>query len=159
MTNRIKWLEWGKEAFERAKKEDKPILLDIYGVWCHWCHVIDQTTYSDPDIINIVNDKFVPVHVDTDKNPHVNKRYNQGGWPSTVFLTPTGQIITGATYIPPDSLKDMMFKVIDAFKDMKFQEVVSENKRLKIDDNVKIDNKIIKKIMDDMLIIIELKSV
>src|SRR3989338_4223210 len=110
MKSEIKWLEWNKKTFEQAKGEGKPVLLDIYGVWCHWCHVIDQTTYLDPDVIRIVNDKFVPVRVDTDKRPDVNKRYNQGGWPSTVFLAPNGQIITGTTYVPADMLKDIMLR-------------------------------------------------
>jgi len=148
---KINWNEWNKESFQKAAKEKKPILLDIHGVWCHWCHVMDQTSYSDPEVIEIVNKDFIPIKVDTDKSPDINKRYNQGGWPSTVFLTPTGQIITGTTYIPPDSLKDMMFKIVDTFKDLKFQEVVSEGKKLDIDTNVKIDNKIIEKIMEDML--------
>lgn len=147
---KITWNEWNKETFEKAAKEKKPILLDIHGVWCHWCHVMDQTSYSDPEVIEIINKDFIPVKVDTDKGPDINNRYNQGGWPSTVFLTPTGQIITGATYVPPDSLKDMMFKVIDAFKEMKFQEVVSEDKKLKIS-NVKLDNNIIEKIMGNLL--------
>ncbi|MCH8003778.1 MAG: thioredoxin domain-containing protein [Nanoarchaeota archaeon] len=148
---KINWNEWNKETFQKAAKENKPILLDIHGVWCHWCHVMEQTSYSDPEVIEIVNKDFIPIKVDTDKGPAINKRYNQGGWPSTVFLTPTGQIITGTTYIPPDSLKDMMFRVIDTFKDIKFQEVVSEGKKLIIDNNIKLDNKIIEKIMEDML--------
>lgn len=147
----IGWNEWNKETFQKAAREKKPILLDIHGVWCHWCHVMDQTGYSDPEVIEIISKDFIPIKVDTDKNPDVNKRYNQGGWPSTVFLTPTGQIITGTTYVPPDTLKDMMFKVIDAFKDMKFQEIVLENKKLEIDNNIKLDNKIIENIMEDML--------
>ena len=148
---KINWQEWTKETFQKAAKEKKPILLDIHGVWCHWCHVMDQTSYSDPEVIEIVNKDFIPIKVDTDKNPDVNKRYNQGGWPSTVFLTPTGQIITGATYVPPDSLKDIMFKVIDTFKEIKFKDVILEDKKLKVDNNVKLNNKIIENIMEDML--------
>jgi len=147
----INWNEWNKESFEKAAKQKKPIILDIHGVWCHWCHVMDQTTYSDPEVIEIINKDFIAIKVDTDKGPDVNKRYNQGGWPSTVFLTPSGQIITGATYVPPDSLKDMMFKVIDAFKEMKHQEVVLEDKKLIINNDVKLDYEIIKKIMEGMI--------
>ena len=148
---KINWQEWNKETFEKSAKENKPILLDIHGVWCHWCHVMDQTSYSDEEVIEIIYKEFIPIKVYTDKRPDINKRYNQGGWPSTVFLTPTGQIITGTTYVPPDSLKDVMFKVIDTFKEMKFQEVVLEDKKLKIDDNVKLDNKVIEKIMGGMI--------
>ena len=149
--NQIKWLSWSKESFEKAAREKNPILLDIHGVWCHWCHIIDQRTYSDPDVIKIVNDKFVPIRVDTDKRPDVNKRYNQGGWPSTVFLAPNGQIITGTTYIPADTLKDIMLKVIDAFKEIKTADIKLENKRLKIDNNAELNEKIIEKIMENML--------
>ena len=148
---KINWNEWSKEAFEKASKEKKPILLDIHGVWCHWCHVMEHTSYSDQEVVEIINKDFIPVKVDTDKRPDINKRYNQGGWPSTVFLAPNGQIITGATYIPPDSLKDMMFKVIDAFNEMKLSEVTLEDKKLKIDTGVKLDNSIIEKIMENIL--------
>ena len=151
MKSEIKWLEWNKETFKQAKEEDKPILLDIYGVWCHWCHVIDQTTYSDPDVVRIVNDKFVPVRVDTDKRPDVNKRYNQGGWPSTVFLVPNGQIITGTTYVPPEMLKDIMLKVIGTFKEIETLGIKLENKQLKIDDDIELNGKIIERIMENML--------
>jgi len=148
---KINWQEWNKETFEKAAKENKPILLDIHGVWCHWCHVMDQTSYSDEEVIEIINKNFVPIKADTDKKPDVNKRYNQGGWPSTVFLTPTGQIITGATYVPVDSLKDMMFGVIETFKNIKHQDIVLKNKKLIIDNNIKLDNKIIGNMMEDML--------
>jgi len=148
---KIKWNKWDKETFEKAAEGKKPIILDIHGVWCHWCHVMDQTSYSDQEVIEIINKDFIPIKVDTDKGPDVNKRYNQGGWPSTVFLTPTGQIITGATYVPPDSLKDMMFNVIDTFKEIKFKDVNLEDKKLKIDNNVKLDNKVIEKIVGNFL--------
>ena len=139
---KINWQEWNKETFEKAAKEKKPILLDIHGVWCHWCHVMEQTSYSDNEVIEIINKDFIPIKVDTDKRPDINKRYNQGGWPSTVFLTPTGQIITGTTYVPPDSLKDIMFKVIETFKETKFTEVKLEHKKLGIKDVELIKKKI-----------------
>lgn len=107
---KINWLEWSEEAFEKAKREDKPILLDIYGVWCHWCHVQDES-YSDPIVIELVNEKFVPIKVDTDKRPDINERYNQGGWPTTAFLTPDGALISGATYVPPAELASMLEQI------------------------------------------------
>src|SRR5437870_989876 len=78
LLNKIQWLEWGKESFERAKSLGRPILLDITGSWCHWCHVMDNTSYSDPAVIDLVNKNFIPVRVDTDKRPDVNRRYNMG---------------------------------------------------------------------------------
>ena len=146
---KISWLEWNKEAFEKAEKENKPVLLDIHGVWCHWCHVIDNTTYSDQEIIEYVNENFISIKVDTDKRPDINKRYNQGGWPTTAFLTPSGQIITGAAYIPPDAFKDLMFKVTDIFKDIKIKNhegIKAKSKKLEIK-NKALD----KKIVDDIL--------
>ena len=77
-------------AFERAKSEDKPILLSISAVWCHWCHVMDETSYSDQGVIEAINRNFVPIRVDNDRRPDVNARYNMGGWPTTAFLAPDG---------------------------------------------------------------------
>ena len=106
----IDWYEWGEAAFERAKAEDKPILLDIGAVWCHWCHVIDRESYEDPDVAKIINEHFVPVKVDRDERPDVDSRYQsaisaitrQGGWPLTGFLRPDGKPFYGGTYFPPD---------------------------------------------------------
>ena len=100
----VKWRTWGDAAFAEAREQNKPVLLAISAVWCHWCHVMDETSYSVPDIIKVINDRYVPVRVDNDERPDVNRRYNMGGWPSTVFLTPEGEIIHGATYIPPEQM-------------------------------------------------------
>jgi uncharacterized protein YyaL (SSP411 family) len=97
----IVWQPWEARTFARAAAEDRPILLSISAVWCHWCHVMDETTYSDPGIIETINRRFVPVRVDNDRRPDVNARYNMGGWPTTAFLTPDGRTLTGATYLPP----------------------------------------------------------
>src|SRR3990170_8761307 len=85
----IQWQEWSKEAFQRASHEDKPVLLSVSAVWCHWCHVMDETSYSDSEVIGTVNGDYIPIRVDADQRPDVDRRYNQGGWPSTVILTPT----------------------------------------------------------------------
>lgn len=95
---------------------DKPILLDISAVWCHWCHVMDQTTYLDTEVAKLVEEKTVPVRVDTDKRPDINKRYNMGGWPTTAFLTPEGEVISGATYIPPKEMKQLLLEIEDFYK-------------------------------------------
>ena len=100
----IQWYEWGEEAFAEAAVENKPILLSISGAWCHWCHVMDDTTYSDAKVIAKIEESFVPVRVDTDLRPDINARYNLGGWPTTAFLTPGGELITGGTYIPPEKM-------------------------------------------------------
>ena len=113
---KINWLEWGSEAFERAKKEDKPILLDISAVWCHWCHRMDEDTYSQGEIAKIISEKFIPIKVDNDKRPDINARYNQGGWPTTAVLTPQGEIIAGATYIPPVQMKHFLEDLYAVYK-------------------------------------------
>jgi uncharacterized protein YyaL (SSP411 family) len=126
----IDWHEWGEEAFARARAEDKPILLDIGAVWCHWCHVIDRESYENPDIAAIINEHFVPVKVDRDERPDVDARYQsaisaisgQGGWPLTAFLTPDGRPFFGGTYFPPDDrmgrpgFKRILLAVADSFK-------------------------------------------
>ncbi|MEO6835551.1 MAG: DUF255 domain-containing protein [Candidatus Tumulicola sp.] len=101
----IGWMAWDADAFERARTEDKPILLSISAVWCHWCHVMDETSYSDPGVIAAINERFVPIRVDNDRRPDVNARYNMGGWPTTAFLAPDGSTLTGATYLPPDAMR------------------------------------------------------
>jgi uncharacterized protein YyaL (SSP411 family) len=101
----IAWMTWGPDAFERARAEDKPILLSISAVWCHWCHVMDETSYSDPAVIAALNERFVPIRVDNDRRPDVNARYNMGGWPTTAFLAPDGSTLTGATYLPPEQMR------------------------------------------------------
>lgn len=102
--SKINWMSWGPEAFARAKREDRPILLSISAVWCHWCHVMDDTTYSNADVIATINEHYVPIRVDNDERPDINARYNMGGWPTTAFLTPDGMTLTGATYLPPEQM-------------------------------------------------------
>lgn len=106
----IHWHEWGEDAFATAQRENKPILLDIGAVWCHWCHVMDRESYENADLAGIINEHFVAVKVDRDERPDVDSRYQaavqaisgQGGWPLTVFLTPDGRPFFGGTYFPPD---------------------------------------------------------
>jgi uncharacterized protein len=106
----VDWFSWGEEAFARARQQDKPILLDIGAVWCHWCHVIDRESYENPEIAELINRLFIPVKVDRDERPDVDSRYQsavsavsgQGGWPLTAFLLPDGRPFYGGTYFPPE---------------------------------------------------------
>jgi uncharacterized protein YyaL (SSP411 family) len=106
----VHWQPWSDEAFARARTEDRPVLLDIGAVWCHWCHVMDRESYDDPDTAALINELFIPVKVDRDERPDVDARYQravqvltgQGGWPLTAFLTPDGEVFYGGTYFPPD---------------------------------------------------------
>ena len=111
----IGWREWSARAFQEAQVSDKPVLLAISAVWCHWCHVMDETSYSDPEVIRLINERFVPVRVDNDERPDVNRRYNMGGWPTTAFLTPDGEIVHGGTYIPPDAMRSYLSQVADVW--------------------------------------------
>jgi len=126
----IQWHEWGEEAFATARRKNKPILLDIGAVWCHWCHVMDRESYDSPEIAQIVNEHFVAVKVDRDERPDIDSRYQvavqavsgQGGWPLTAFLTPDGKPFYGGTYFPPDdhygrpSFKRVLLSISDAYR-------------------------------------------
>jgi len=116
---KIPWLPWGKKAFQKAKELDRPILLAISAVWCHWCHIMDQTTYSDGDVARLIEKKFVPIRVNRDQRPDIDKRYNMGGWPTTAFLTPDGEVLTGATYIPPQQMKPLLKRISGFYKENK----------------------------------------
>ena len=99
----IHWYPWGREAFAAAEAGDKPVLLDVGAVWCHWCHVMDGESYEDPAIAEFLNQHFVCIKVDRDERPDVDARYQravqtitqQGGWPLTAFLTPKGEVFFG----------------------------------------------------------------
>jgi len=130
MRQPVQWMEWGEAAFDRAAKEDKPILLDIGAVWCHWCHVMDRESYEDAETAAIINENFVAVKVDRDERPDVDTRYQaavsaisgQGGWPLTAFLTPEGKPYFGGTYFPPEdrygrpSFQRVLLTMADAFR-------------------------------------------
>jgi len=127
----IRWHEWGPEAFATAQRENKPMLLDIGAVWCHWCHVMDRESYDDPEIAAIVNENFVAVKVDRDERPDIDSRYQsavqavsgQGGWPLTAFLTPDGKPFYGGTYFPPrdgygrPSFRRVLLSIANAYKE------------------------------------------
>lgn len=106
----VDWHEWGEEAFDRARELDRPIFLDIGAVWCHWCHVIDRESYENPEIARLINELFVPIKVDRDERPDIDRRYQNavsaitgsGGWPLTAFLTSKGKLFYGGTYFPPE---------------------------------------------------------
>lgn len=126
----VHWYQWGEEAFKAAQQQDKPILLDIGAVWCHWCHVIDRESYSNPDIAKIINEHFIAIKVDRDQRPDIDARYQkavqaisgQGGWPLTAFLTPHGDVFFGGTYFPPEEqfgrpgMKQLLPKVAEYYE-------------------------------------------
>ncbi len=105
----VEWYPWGPEPFDLARRTARPILLDIGASWCHWCHVMDEGTYSDPEVARLLLQDFVAVKVDRDEHPEIDRRYQrqvgaltgEGGWPLTAFLTPDGEVFLGGTYFPP----------------------------------------------------------
>ena len=115
----INWRDWSDEAFEQAEREDKLILLNITAAWCHWCHVMDRTTYSDAEVAEILAERFIPIKVDADKRPDIQDRYLLGGWPTTAFLVPDGRILSGTTFIPPDGMVRKLREVDDLYHEQK----------------------------------------
>jgi len=140
----IRWREWGEEAFAAAQRENKPILLDIGAVWCHWCHVMDRESYESGDVAEIVNREFIAVKVDRDERPDVDSRYQlavsaisgTGGWPLTVFLTPDGKPFYGGTYFPPDdrygrpSFRKILGAIAEAYRDRRDEVLNSANETM-----------------------------
>ena len=108
--NPVDWFPWGPEALDKARSEDKPILLSVGYSACHWCHVMERESFENPAIARIMNRSFVNIKVDREERPDIDAIYmqavqaitGQGGWPMTVFLTPQGEPFYGGTYFPPE---------------------------------------------------------
>jgi uncharacterized protein len=134
----IHWYPWSEEAFAAAEAADRPVLLDIGAVWCHWCHVMDGESYENPELAGFLNQNFVCIKVDRDERPDVDARYQravqvltqQGGWPLTAFLTPRGEVFFGGTYFPPDGkygrpgFRTVLSSVLDAYRSRREQVVI-----------------------------------
>jgi len=109
--NPVDWYAWGEEAFEKARRENKPIFLSIGYSTCHWCHVMERESFENEDIARLLNEHFVSIKVDREERPDVDKIYmtfvqattGSGGWPLNVFLTPNLKPFFGGTYFPPMS--------------------------------------------------------
>ncbi|MCA9400336.1 MAG: thioredoxin domain-containing protein [Candidatus Omnitrophica bacterium] len=107
--NPVDWYPWGNEAFTKAKEQDKPVLLSIGYATCHWCHVMEQESFANENVAEVINEYFIPVKVDREERPDIDQVYmsvvlainGQGGWPLTVMLTPDQQPFFGGTYFPP----------------------------------------------------------
>jgi len=137
----VHWRPWSQSAFKEAQQQDKPILLDIGAVWCHWCHVMDVESYENEDIARIINQHFVAIKVDMDERPDIDRRYQeavraltgQGGWPLTAFLTPDGKVFFAGTYFPPENrggrvgLKVLLPQITEVYATQKAQVLASAN--------------------------------
>jgi uncharacterized protein len=110
----IAWEDWSDAAFARARAEKRLVLLDLGAVWCHWCHVMDATTYSDPEVARIVASRFVAVKVDQDSRPDLAARYEDYGWPATVVFDPDGrELVKLRGYVPPPRMRSLLQAVAD----------------------------------------------
>ncbi len=137
--NPVDWYPWGSEAFEQAKKEDKPIFLSIGYSTCHWCHVMEYESFENEQIAKIMNERFVSIKVDREERPDVDDIYmnaiqmmtGSGGWPLSVFLTPEGKPFYGGTYFPPTDrygrigLERLLPSIADAWKNRRAELVNS----------------------------------
>ena len=110
-STRVDWRPWGPDAFTEADETDRPILLSLTATWCGACHEMDARTYAEPRVAANINDSFVPIRVDVDRHPRVRERYNMGGFPTTAFLTPTGTLLSGATYLGPDGMRQVVDRI------------------------------------------------
>lgn len=171
----VYWQEWSDDAFQNAKERDLPVLLDIGAVWCHWCHVMDRESYENEDIAEILNENFIPVKVDRDERPDVDRRYqifvqatgSGGGWPLTCFLTSEGKLFFGGTYFPPEDnmgrpgFKNLLLNIAKTYREKRkdveesssnlFNRIVEfESSRTKPAElQIDIFNKIVKDIEDN----------
>ncbi len=111
--NPVEWYPWGEAAFEKARRENKPLFISIGYFTCHWCHVMARESFSDPEIARQINEGFVAIKIDREQRPDLDAAYmqyvtltrGQGGWPMSVWATPAGDPFVGATYIPPDETR------------------------------------------------------
>lgn len=109
----IEWQPWSDQIFERAKRENRFVLLDLEAVWCHWCHVMDDKTYRDADVAKLIASHYIPVKVDQDANPDLSNRYEDYGWPATVVFAPDGsEIVKRRGYLPPLVMASLLDAII-----------------------------------------------
>jgi uncharacterized protein len=110
----IKWSGWNDELFSRATAEKRFVILDLEAVWCHWCHVMEKTTYADPEVTELLAAKYIPVRVDQDANPDLSSRYGDWGWPATIVFGPDGtEIAKIRGYIEPERMQALLKAIID----------------------------------------------
>jgi hypothetical protein len=110
---KIDWQPWSDAVFERAARENRFVLLDLEAVWCHWCHVMDEVTYSDPKVVALIKSRYIPVRVDQDSRPDISRRYENYGWPATVvFNADGGEIVKRRGYLAPPVMISMLEEII-----------------------------------------------
>lgn len=129
----VNWVRtWSGKIFEQAKAENKFVILDLEAIWCHWCHVMDEKTYQDKNVVSILNKNYIPVKIDQDSRPDLSNLYKKYGWPATIIFKPDGtEIVKRAGYINPEAMAKLLQAVIDDPSPERFQKttklVSSEN--------------------------------
>jgi uncharacterized protein len=109
----IQWQAWSDDVFERAGRENRFVLLDLEAVWCHWCHVMNEVTYRDPKVVELIQARYIPVRVDQDSRPDISRRYENYGWPATVvFNAEGGEIVKRRGYLSPPVMISMLEEII-----------------------------------------------
>ncbi|MEK6673599.1 MAG: thioredoxin domain-containing protein [Nitrospirota bacterium] len=140
--NPVDWYSWGPEAFEKARKENKPIFLSIGYSTCHWCHEMEKESFEDPDVARLMNDVFVSIKVDREERPDIDHIYmtiaqmmtGSGGWPLTIIMTPDKKPFFSATYLPKESrfgligMKELTARIRDIWKDQKEKAIESADR-------------------------------
>jgi uncharacterized protein len=110
----LAWQGWSPELFTKAKAEQRFVILDLEAVWCHWCHVMEKTTYADPKVVALLKSKYLPVRVDQDANPDLSSRYGDWGWPATIIFAADGtEIVKWRGYLPPERMAALLQAVIE----------------------------------------------
>lgn len=139
-SGKIKWEEMTPSVFEQAKSENKIILLNLEANWCHWCHVMEDSTYSNPEIIAYINEHFIPVKADQDANPELSIRYKDYGWPATIFINGKGEdVVKRAGYIAPEYFLKLLKAIVadpsleEAIPDIRMKEVNSSEVQMQIE--------------------------
>src|SRR5580658_7221952 len=119
----LQWEPWSDEVFQRAAREHRFVLMDLEAVWCHWCHVMSETTYSDPAVRALIASRYIAVRVDQDSRPDISRRYEQYGWPATVVFDADGtEIVKRRGYLPPELMTSMLKAIILDPSPVKYQE-------------------------------------
>jgi hypothetical protein len=108
------WGDWNNDLFAHATAEKRFVILDLEAVWCHWCHVMEKTTYADPTVQKLLSAKYLPVRVDQDANPDLSSRYGDWGWPATIVFAPDGtEIAKIRGYVEPERMQALLKAIID----------------------------------------------
>ena len=115
----VHWFEWGEEAFNIARGQDKPVMLFLTAFWCRFCQRMDEGAFSDDENLALLNAYFVAVRADNAQRPDVDVRYNRNGWPSIAFMTADGDLLAVANYLPSEEFGDLLIRVYTAYHDKK----------------------------------------